>query len=99
MARVLTTPQAELDLVELWSYVAENSIDGADRLLNTIHETCQRLAEFPEMGRERNELVVYLRSFAVGKYVIFYQSIEDGCEVLRVLHGARDIQSVFNVSE
>ena len=47
------------------------------------------------MGRSREELVPKLRSFPVGNYVIFYQPISDGVEIVRVLHGSRDIESLF----
>ena len=53
------------------------------------------LAENPEMGRTRNDLETNLRSFPVGNYVIFYEVIVGGIEVLRVLHGARDIPDIF----
>jgi toxin ParE1/3/4 len=47
------------------------------------------------MGRLRPELVPKLRSFPVGEYVVFYRSIRDGIEVVRVLNGARDIGRLF----
>lgn len=50
------------------------------------------------MGRKRDELVPNLRSFPVGNYLIFYRPINQGIEVLRVLHGARDIPSIFEDS-
>ncbi len=43
----------------------------------------------------RAELAADLRSFPFGRYVIFYAPIEDGIDVVRVLHGARDIDAVF----
>ena len=53
------------------------------------------LAEMPESGRQREKLAPELRSFAVGNYVIFYRPIENGVEIVRVLHGARDLPPVF----
>ena len=48
------------------------------------------------MGRSRPELARNVRSFPVGKYVIFYVALVDGVEVVRVLHGARDIDSIMH---
>jgi len=96
VAIVLVTPLARQDLSDIWDYLAENSVERADKLLALIHKKCLALAEFPEMGRARHELLVNLHSFAVRNYVIFYQPISDGIEVLRVLHGARDIPHVFD---
>jgi toxin ParE1/3/4 len=96
MVVVSVTPLARQDLGDIWDYAAESDIERADRLLDAIGERCRRLAEYPEMGRARHELLVNLRSFTVKNYVIFYQPIDDGIEVLRVLHGARDVHRVFD---
>jgi len=48
------------------------------------------------MGRARDELEVGLRSFPVGRYAIFYLPIPDGVEIVRVLHGARDLDAIFH---
>jgi len=47
------------------------------------------------MGRVRDELAPSLRSFPVGRYVIFYRLIKNGIEITRILHGARDLKSAF----
>jgi toxin ParE1/3/4 len=49
------------------------------------------LAQFPEIGRNRPELVVGLRSFPVDSYSIFYRVIDGGIEIVRVLSGFRVI--------
>lgn len=51
------------------------------------------------MGRLRDELTEGLRSFPVGRYVIFYRIVQDGVEIVRVLHGARDLDSIFRPGE
>jgi toxin ParE1/3/4 len=90
MPRVLRTPRADLDLLEIWSYIAEDSPQAADRLLERIAQQCELLADFPRMGRERKELAPSLRSFGVGRYLIYYRPAEDGIQVIRILQGARD---------
>jgi toxin ParE1/3/4 len=47
------------------------------------------------IGVKRNELMPSLRSFVVDRYVIFYLPIPKGIEVVRVLHGARDLNALF----
>jgi toxin ParE1/3/4 len=47
------------------------------------------------MGRERKDLAPGLRSFPVTKYLIFYYCTEDIIEIVRVIHGARDIEAFF----
>jgi toxin ParE1/3/4 len=53
------------------------------------------LAENPMAGRAREELLPGLRSFAAGRYLIFYTPMDDGITLDRVLHGARDVEAIF----
>ena len=46
-------------------------------------------ARFPLLGASREHLMRELRVFPVGNYVIYYRPIDDGIQVLRILHGAR----------
>jgi toxin ParE1/3/4 len=99
MGQTQRTVPAERDLLEIWVHIAEESFEAADRLLDTIDETCRKLADTPGLGRRREELAAGLRSFPVGNYVIFYRPIEDGIEVVRVLHGARSIENLFGLED
>ena len=99
MPRVLRKPLARADLLDIWNYVAEDSPAKADHLLDSINKQCQTLARFPKMGRARNELGPSLHSFPVGNYVIFYREISKGIEIIRVLHGARDIEGIISSRE
>ena len=94
--RVTRTEQPERDLLETWVYLAENGyLDAADRLLYGIDEECKALAGMPGLGRPREYPTPGLRSFVTGKYVLYYRQTSDGIILLRVLHGARDIDPLF----
>ena len=95
MLTVRITPEAENDLDEIWWYIAQDDPDSADKLLDEIDETSQRLAQFTKMGRNRDELCPGLKSFPVGRYLIFYMPISGGIEIVRVLHGMMDIDAIF----
>jgi toxin ParE1/3/4 len=95
VSKVLRKPQAEADLIEIWTYIAQDSLTRADKLLDEIDEKSQILAHSPLIGKARDELGPKIRSFPIGNYVLFYQPIEDGIEIIRVLHGARDIAALF----
>ncbi len=95
MNNLIFSPRAEQDLTEVWDFIAQDDIDAADRVRDDIEQKCQTLADNPGMGRARDELALSLRSFPVGRYIIFYRPIEDGIEVARILHGARDLRSIF----
>ncbi len=95
MLRIFKSPEAENDLDEIWLYIAQDNPDCADKLLDDIEEISLKLAQFPDMGRNRDELHLGLQSFQVGIYLIFYIPISDGITIIRVLHGMRDIDSLF----
>jgi len=95
MPRLLKRPEAENDLDEIWLYIAQDSPTNADRFLDRIQERCWALADFPKMGVSRDELRAGLRSQSIGNYLIFYFPLEDGVDIVRVLHGSRDIENLF----
>lgn len=95
MPVIQRTVQAEEDLIELWIYIAQDNPSAADRLLDTIEQRCQALAENPLMGRLRPDIAPELRYFIVGRYLILYRTIENGIQIIRVIHGARDIPSLI----
>ena len=89
------TVQAEADLDELWLSIAAKNPGAADRVVDAILESSRLHVLFPEMGPKRDDLRLGLRCFVVPPYVVFYRPIEDTIEVLRVLHGARDITNMI----
>ena len=99
MPRVTRRPLAEADILEIWDYIADDSLADADRWVDRLDEQFRLLATQPMMGRARDELAPGVRSFPFGRYVVFYLPLDDGIDVVRVLHGARDIDAVFNPEE
>jgi len=95
MPTVVVRPQAAADLAEIWAYIAEDSPHHADAFLARIDKEFRALARKPKVGRARPELSPDVRSLPVGRYVIFYVPRTGGVEVVRVLHGARDLDSLF----
>jgi len=93
--RVTRRPQAELDILDIWVYVAADSVVAADRWLDGLDEKMRLWATQPLMGRARDELAPGLRSLAFGRYVVFYEALADGIDVVRVLHSSRDIDESF----
>ncbi|MBR0966933.1 type II toxin-antitoxin system RelE/ParE family toxin [Bradyrhizobium diazoefficiens] len=86
-------PQADQDLDSIWDFISSDSIRAADKQIARRGEIFEMLLENPLAGRERRELRLGLRSFAVGNYVIFYVALPDGIEIVRVMHGRQDINS------
>ena len=95
MSQLRISPRASLDLIEIWSYIADDSVANADAFIDKIYETMQLLARQPGSGRHREELVPGIQSFPFGRYIIFYRVAASAIEIVRVLHGARDIENIF----
>ena len=96
MPIIIKRPRVLSDLAEIWDYIADDSEVRADAFVATIDAKFQTLAKQPGIGRMRDELATGLRSLPIGRYVIFYLSLADGIEIIRVLHGARDIDTIFH---
>jgi toxin ParE1/3/4 len=89
-------PEAEEDLIEIWLRIALDNPFHADRYLDLLEEKMRLLATSPRMGRMHSELSAGLRGFPVDDYIVFYQETIEGIDVVRVLHGARDIDNLFS---
>jgi toxin ParE1/3/4 len=89
-------PLALQDLEQIVRYLDEHSDSAADRFLEEFFQATASLAEMPRLGpirRDRGRLKG-LRSWPLstfGSYIVFYLPTDTGIEVLRVLHGARDV--------
>lgn len=99
MSQIFKRPRARIDLAEIWDYIAEDSEARADAFIETISEKLQTLAESPSIGRARDILGESLRSFPVGRYVIFYLPLQDGIDVVRILHSARDLDTALGADD
>jgi len=95
VAPLRISPRASEDLLEIWSYIADDSEANADGFIDKIYETMELLARQPGLGRRRDELALGIQSFLVGRYIIFYRVVAGAIEIVRVLHGARDIENIF----
>jgi toxin ParE1/3/4 len=96
MPRVLRRPQAGADIAEVWDFIADDSLEQADLWLDRLDEKLKTLAGQPRIGRSRSQLAPGLRSLPFGRYVIFYLPIEDGIDLVRLLHSARDVDAAFD---
>lgn len=90
------SPAAESDLTDIWTYRADSSEERADEFIEHLVKQFMMLTTFPEAGRKRPELKKGIRSFVAEHHVIFYRTINQGIEIVRVLDGTRDIDKIFS---
>jgi toxin ParE1/3/4 len=92
--RFVRTAEAEEDLIDIWFYIAADNAHAADRLLDTLDEKSQLLADNPRLGAGRPDISPGMRLWRVGNYLILYREIGDGVEIVRYTHGARRLQDL-----
>jgi plasmid stabilization system protein ParE len=95
--RYKLTPEARRDLLSIWEFIACDNIGAADRVVEAIHRACGTLARFPFSGHKRadvrtTEPVLF---WPVGSYIIVYRPAPKPVVILRVLHGARDLDALL----
>jgi plasmid stabilization system protein ParE len=95
MSRYRLTPKANADLLEIWSYIAADSIESADRVETAIYDACAFLAQAPLRGHGRKDLtslpVRFWTILRYPNYVIVYDPEARPLNIIRILHGARDL--------
>jgi len=92
MADHFFSPEARLDLFEIWDYIAEDNISAADRVVLEIKDAITMLSMNPELGHVRKDLTSKsVRFWPVYSYLIIYNPATQPLEVVRILSGYRDL--------
>lgn len=99
MPRLFFAPSALADLQGIGDTISADDPIAAGRFIEKVKKICGLIADQPHIGRVRNEISDIdrreIRSFPVGRYVVFYCSTKRGVEVLYVIHGARDLKTAL----
>ncbi len=99
MSRVVLSKMAKDDLRAIGKYIREHNEAAAKRWVQKLREVCtSTIGRFPQCGTLRDDLLPGLRCFAVGNYVVFFRD-RSPVEILRIVHGARDILALDFVDE
>ena len=105
MPLLIERPRARQELEDIAVRIGIDRPSAARRFLLAARKTYNNLAAIPEMGAlwtPENPHFQGLRYFPIPRYpnyVIFYRPLPDGVEILHILHGARDLQSVLAKDE
>lgn len=89
--RIRRLPQAVRDVDAIWDRIAADDPAAATRLIKRIADTAAMLADFPESGAARPEIGEGMRSLVSEKYLILYRVGPDSVDIVRVIHGARNL--------
>lgn len=96
MTALSALPQFENDLLDVWLTIAVDNPAAADAMIDRIWERCQALRQQPKMGPSRADIAPDCRQLSVGAYLVLYRITDDTVELVRVIHGRRDLAAVFS---
>lgn len=92
MKRLDYLPTARRDLAGIFDYLeTQADADVATLALERIYEAALRLEQYPESTPARPDISEDFRSLVVGRYLVLYRVRDDSVDVVRVVHGARDL--------
>ena len=94
MAILKRTRQAEADLLDIWAFISQDNLTAADKIVRQLDARSHELVKHPEMGISRDDVAKGMRHLVMGSYLILYRIDGEDIEVVRYLHGARNLFSI-----
>lgn len=91
MLPIIRSARTDEDLIDIWTSIAADNPGAADRVLDAIERRWQQLALQPLSGMARDDIEPGLRHLIAGQYLTLYRFNDHGIEIIRVLHGRRNI--------
>ena len=95
MTQVRRTELARRDLIDIWQTIAADNAGAADRVFARLENRINTLKMFPAMGMARPDIAAEARVLVQSPYLILCRIVADGIEIVRVLHGARNIDEIL----
>jgi plasmid stabilization system protein ParE len=100
MKKYQFTPQALDDLFQIWSYIAGDNPEAADRVEEVIYLSCEFLSNSPMAGLVREDLTALpVRFWQVQpyrNYWLVYDPVSTPLRIIRILHRARNFPPLLS---
>ena len=95
MSGYVLTPVAKADIVDIWSYIAEESEEAASNVEQAIYDACAWIAGAPYRGHSRADLTSRPLHFwtltRYPNYTLVYRPETAPLQVVAILHGKRNV--------
>ena len=96
MKLLVIRPQAQMDVREIWEWIAKDNEPAADRVEAAIYSKIEKLARIPNIGHPRADVPNQSYLFVnVYSYAICYKYDDEFLTIVRVLHVSRDFPTLF----
>ena len=95
MSKYIISLPASRDLQQIAEYFATENVEAGEKLLQEFNRKCRQLVSFPKMGKQYEDLRPGLRGIPLDGYIIFYQTMNENIEIVRVVSGRRNLESLF----
>ena len=99
---LLWTPQAREDLLDIYVTIGLDNPSAAERIYTAMEEKATLLVRYPRLGVRRPEIATAARMLVEGVYLLLYETHPDSddgpvdeVEIVRVVHGHRDLANLF----
>lgn len=90
------TKQADQDLLQIYLFTYQTwGEEQSIRYTNALKQRMQKLANTPALGKRRDEIRPGYYSYHQGRHYIFYRVVDDGIQIIRILHDQRQIDRPF----
>lgn len=95
-AQFTLTESAAQDIEEIADYLAaQSSFDSSEKFVRRLNAQLAKIAQFPRIGRSRDEISKGIRSFPMDSYLILYIPSGANVDVLRVVSKYRNLRRLF----
>lgn len=100
MSKFVLAPDADEDVFQIWSYLFQRAgLEIATRIESELYDAFSALAATPGLGHRRTDLTkAPVLFFPVPQYMIVYRA-KKPLEIVRVLHGKRDVKRILKDSD
>jgi toxin ParE1/3/4 len=95
MSRYIISDEAIDDLDRISEYFLQNNLETGEQFIQAFNAKCLQLISFPKMGRSYSQIRSNVRGVILRGFIIFYQTETVEIEILRVVSGRRDLNSIF----
>lgn len=96
-------PKAQQDIESIVDYLKQENPQAAQNFIQHLQNSLETLSLFPKLGHLRDYQHPTLKQIRMlpikhfSSYLIFYQPNETTLQVVRIIHGSRDIAQLFSI--